>query len=51
VDFPLPVGPEITIKPVDISVSRFKSGCKLQARKLFWKELSRRTAIATPRRV
>ncbi len=35
VDFPLPVGPEMTIKPVVMSVSFFKSGCRLQARKLF----------------
>src|SRR5258708_33868320 len=50
VDFPLPVGPDMTIKPAVVSVSRFKSGCRLHARKLFWNELKSRTAIATPRR-
>ena len=37
VDLPLPVGPEITINPVVISVSRFRSGCRLQARKIVLK--------------
>lgn len=34
VDLPLPVGPEITTKPVLGSISLLRSGCRLQERRL-----------------
>ena len=49
VDLPLPVGPEITARPLSASTSLRRSGCRLQARRSLTEGASSRTAMAVPR--
>ena len=49
VDLPLPVGPEITTRPLSASISLRRSGCRLQARRSLTEGASSRTAMAMPR--
>src|SRR5580693_6384956 len=51
VDLPLPVGPEMMTSPVLGSVSRRRSGCRLQELRSLTELASRRTAKAVPRTV
>src|SRR5580700_323123 len=51
VDLPDPVGPEMITSPEFASMSRRKSGCRLQARRSLTEGASKRIAIAMPRTV